>query len=98
MRAPVQTSKVFELGSPTGRWFKKYFSACRPSLSGISVYKDVKSIENFLPEKLKVGKISSTWLLSKIWKGSDLTVGVMILSKYISSVGQLHAETLRRPE
>ena len=45
-----------------------------------------------------MGKISSTWLLSKIWKGGDLTVGVMILSKYISSVGQLHAETLGRPE
>ena len=32
----------------------------------------------FLPEKLKVGKISITWLLSKIWKGGDLTVGVQI--------------------
>ena len=51
---------------------------------GITVYKDVMSIVKmilFSPEKLKVRKISSAWLLSLIYEGSDLTMGVMILSK-----------------
>ena len=34
-----------------------------------------------LRSKLKVRKISSAWLLSLIYEGSDLTVGVMTLSK-----------------
>ena len=48
------------------------------------MYKDVMSIVKiifFSPEKLKVRKISSAWLLSLIYEGSDLTKGVMILSK-----------------
>ena len=68
----------------TGRWFKKYFSAWRPSLLGITVYKDVISMVKmilFSPEKMKVRKISSAWLLSLIHEGNDLTMGVMILSK-----------------
>ena len=35
----ARRSKVSELGLFTGRWFKKYFSAWRPSLLGITVYK-----------------------------------------------------------
>ena len=35
----------------------------------------------FSPEKLKVRKISSAWLLTLIHEGSDLTMGVMTLSK-----------------
>ena len=80
----ARRSKVSELGLLTGRWFKKYFSAWRPSLLGITVYKDVISMVKmilFSPEKLKVRKISSAWLLSLIYEGSDLTMGVMILSK-----------------
>ena len=69
---------------------------------GITVYKDVMSIVKmilFSPEKLKLRNISSAWLLSLIYEGSDLTMGVMTLSKQleISSVGQLHAETIGRP-
>ena len=48
------------------------------------MYKDVISMVKmilFSPEKLKVRKISSAWLLSLIYEGSDLTMGVMILSK-----------------
>ena len=80
----ARRSKVSELRLLTGRWFKKYFSAWRPSLLGITVYKDVISVVKmilFSPEKLKVRKISSAWLLSLIYEGSDLTMGVMILSK-----------------
>ena len=63
------------------------------------MYKDVMSMLKmilFSPEKLN---ISSAWLLSLIYEGSDLTMGVMTLSRYleISSVGQLHAETIGRP-
>ena len=68
----------------TGRCFKKYFRAWRPSLLGIKVYKDVISMVKVVllsPEKLKERKISSAWLLSLIYEGSDLTMGVMILSK-----------------
>ena len=35
----------------------------------------------FSQEKLRVRKISRAWLLSLIYEGSDLTMGVMILSK-----------------
>ena len=55
---------------------KKYLSAWRPSLLGITVYKDVMSIVKmilFSPEKLKLRNISSAWLLSLIYEGSDLT-------------------------
>ena len=48
------------------------------------MYRDVISIVKiilFSPEKLKVQKISSAWLLSLICEGSDLTMGVMTLSK-----------------
>ena len=48
------------------------------------MYKDVMPIVKmilFSPEKLKVRKISSAWLLSLMNEGSDLNVGVMILSK-----------------
>ena len=80
----ARRSKVSELRLLTGRWFKKYVSAWRPSLLGITVYKDVISMVKmilFSPEKLKVRKISSAWLLILIYEGSDLTMGVMILSK-----------------
>ena len=53
-------------------------------MSGITVYKDVMSMVKmilFLPEKLKLRNISSAWLLSLIHEGSDLTMGVMTLSK-----------------
>ena len=67
------------------------------------MYKDVMSMVKmilFSPEKLKLRNISSAWLLSLIYEGSDLTMGVMTLSRQleISSVGQLHAETIGRPE
>ena len=92
-------SKVSELGFLTGRWFKKHLSAWRPSFLGITVYKDVMSIVKMIllsPEKLKVRKISTARLLSLMYEGSDLTMGVMILLKLleISSVGQLHAEII----
>ena len=48
------------------------------------MYKDVISMVKrilFSPEKLKERKISSAWLLSLIYEGSDLTMGFMILSK-----------------
>ena len=82
----ARRSKVSELRLLTGRWFKEYFSAWRPSWLGITVYKDVISMVKmilFSPEKLKVRKISSAWLLSLIYmyEGSDLTMGVIILSK-----------------
>ena len=35
----------------------------------------------FSPEKLKLWNISSAWLLSLIYEGRDLTMGVMALSK-----------------
>ena len=77
-------SKVSKLGVLIGRWLRKYLNAWRPSLLGITVYRDVMSIVKiilFSPEKLKVRKISSAWLLSLIYEGSDLTIGVMTLSK-----------------
>ena len=43
---------------------------------GITVYKDVMSIVKmilFSPEKLKLRNVSSAWLLSLIYEGSDLT-------------------------
>ena len=66
------------------------------------MYKDVMSMVKiilFSPEKLKLRNISSAWLLSLIYEVSDLTMGVMTLSRQleISSVGQLHAETIGRP-
>ena len=69
---------------------------------GITVYRDVMSMVEiilFSPEKLKVRKISCAWLLSLIYEGSDLTMGVMTLSKQleIRSLGLLHAETIGRP-
>ena len=48
------------------------------------MYKDVMSIVKmilFSPEKLKLRKVSSAWLLSLIYEGNDLTMGVMTLSK-----------------
>ena len=53
----------------------------------------------FSPKKLKLRNISSAWLLSLICEGSDLTMGVITLSRQldISSVGQLYAETIGRP-
>ena len=59
-------------------------SAWRPSLLGITVYKDIMSMLKmilFSPGKLKERKFSSAWLLSLIYEGSDLTMGVMTLSK-----------------
>ena len=35
----------------------------------------------FSPERLKIRNISSAWLLSLVYEGSDLTMGVMALSK-----------------
>ena len=35
----------------------------------------------FSPEKLKLWNISSAWLLSLIYEGDDLTMGVMTLSR-----------------
>ena len=66
------------------------------------MYKDVMSMVKtilFSPEKLKLRNISSAWLLSFIYEVSDLTMGVMTLSRQleISSVGQLHAGTIGRP-
>ena len=65
---------------------KKYLSAWRPSLLGITVYKDVMSMVKmilFSPEKLKLRNISSAWFprLSLIYEGNDLTMGVMTLSR-----------------
>ena len=49
------------------------------------MYKDVMSVYGkmilFSPEKLKLQNISTVWLLSLIYEGSDLTMGVMTLSK-----------------
>ena len=62
----------------------RYLSAWRPSSFGITVYKDVMSMVKmilFSPEKLKLRNISSAWLLSLISEGSDLTMGVMTLSR-----------------
>ena len=50
---------------------------------GITVYKDVMSMVKmilFSPEKFKLRNISSAWLLSFMYEGSDLTMGVMTLS------------------
>ena len=50
---------------------------------GITVYRDVMSIVKmilFSPEKLKLRNIWSAWLLSLIYEGSDLPMGVMTLS------------------
>ena len=93
----ARRSKVFELGLLTGHWIKKYFSAWRPSLLGITVYKYVISMVKmilFSPEKLKVRNISSAWSLSLMYESSDLTIGVMILSKFSWAT---HAETIGRP-
>ena len=73
----------------------------QPSLLGITVYKGVMSMVKiilFSPEKLKLWNISSAWLLSLLYEGSDFTMGFITLSKWlkISSVGQLHAETIGR--
>ena len=43
------------------------------------MHKDVLSMVKiilFPPEKLKLRNISSAWLLSLIYEGSDLTIGV----------------------
>ena len=51
---------------------------------GITLYKDVMSLVTiilFLPEKFYVRTISRTWLLSLIYEGTDLSIGVMTLSK-----------------
>ena len=82
----ARRSKVSELGFLIGRLLTKHLSAhaCRPSLLGITVYKDVMSIVKmilFSPEKLKLRNVSTAWLLSLIYEGSDLTMGVMTLSK-----------------
>ena len=48
------------------------------------MYKNVMSIVKmifFSPEKLKLRNVSTAWLLSLIYEGSDLTTGVMTLSK-----------------
>ena len=48
------------------------------------MYKDVMSMVKmilFSPEKLKLRNILSAWLLSLINEGSDLTIGVMTLSR-----------------
>ena len=48
------------------------------------MYKDVMSIVKmilFSPEKLKLRNVSSAWLVSLIYEGSDLTMGVMTLSQ-----------------
>ena len=66
------------------RFPSKYLSAWRPSLLGITVYKDVMSMVKmilFSRKTLKLCNISSAWLLSLIYEGSDLTMGVMTLSK-----------------
>ena len=80
----ARRSKVSELGFSIGRLLKKYLSAWRPSLLGITVYKDLMSMVKivlFSPEKLKLPNISSAWLLSLRYEGSDLIIGVMTLSK-----------------
>ena len=49
---------------------------------GITVYKDVISMVKmilFSPEKLKLRNISRAWLLSLLYEGSDLTIGVITL-------------------
>ena len=48
------------------------------------MYKDVMSMMKmilFSPEKLKLRNISSAWLLFFIYEVSDLTMGVMTLSR-----------------
>ena len=48
------------------------------------MYKDVMSMVKmilFAPEKLKLRNMASAWLLSLIYEGSDLTMGVMTLSR-----------------
>ena len=48
------------------------------------MYKDVTSMVKMIllsPEKLKLRNISSAWLLSLIYEGSDWTMGVMTLSR-----------------
>ena len=48
------------------------------------MYKDVMSMVKmilFSLEELKLQIISSVWLLSLMYKGSDLTMGVITLSK-----------------
>ena len=48
------------------------------------MYKYVMSMVKmilFSPEKLKLRNISSAWLLSLIYEGSDLNMGVMTLSR-----------------
>ena len=53
------------------------------------MYKDVMSIVKmilFSPEKLKLRNVSSAWLLSLIYEGSDLTMGVMTFAEWFSFV------------
>ena len=47
------------------------------------MYTDVSMVKMilFLPEKFNLRNISSAWLLCLIYEGSDLTMGVMTLSK-----------------
>ena len=48
------------------------------------MYKDVMSMVKMIllsAEKLKLRNISSAWLLALIYEGSDLTMGVMTLSR-----------------
>ena len=48
------------------------------------MYKDVMAMVKMIllsPEKLNLRNISSAWLLSLIYEGSDLTMGVMTLSR-----------------
>ena len=51
---------------------------------GITVHKDIMSMVKmilFSPERLKLRNVSSAWLLSLIYESSDLTMGVMTLSR-----------------
>jgi len=57
------------------------------------VFKDVLSVVKlvlFLPEKLKLRNISSAWLLSSIYEGSDLNMGVQLgncMLKQLDGIG-----------
>ena len=63
---------------------KALLSSWRPSLLGITVYRDVMTIVGMIvvsPKELKAQKLSSAWLLAFIYEGRNLTIGPMILSK-----------------
>ena len=48
------------------------------------MFKDVMSMVKiifFSPEKWRLRNIASAWLLSLIYEGNDLTMGVMTLSR-----------------